>query len=126
MAVRCGADGAPSSHRRQHEGKLHRWCGDALGIGSVSWRSSGARPAFFAPAHIGRRNKEWGPGVLIGKAMAAGAKITASIAEQFEIDKLSGPATVEKTFVALVNNQVPPSRGLLLSMQDDAGGDDRS
>jgi hypothetical protein len=58
--------------------------------------------------------------------MAAGARITASIAGQFEIDKLSGPATVEKTFIDLVNNQVPPSRGLLLSMQEDASGDNRS
>jgi len=117
---------------------LHHHIGDNMKesciVGATHWESDrnrgdlpGAKPAFFfAPAHIGKRNKEWGPGVLIGKAMAAGAKITASIAGQFSISKVHGPAAVEKTFVELVNNQVPPSQGLLLSMQEDAGGDSRS
>lgn len=98
-------------------------------VGATHWEGErsrgelpGARPTFFfAPAHIGRRNKEWGPGVLIGKAMMAGAQITASIAGQFAIERTDGSAAVEKAFGALVNNQVPPSRGLLLSMHGGAG-----
>lgn len=98
-------------------------------VGATHWEEDrtrgelpGAKPTFFfAPAHIGRRNKEWGPGVLIGKAMMAGAQITASIAGTFSITRTDGPAAVEKAFVELVNNKVPPSRGLLLSMQGGAG-----
>ena len=109
---------------------VHQHIGDNVKesciVGATHWEADrnrgdlpGAKPAFFfAPAHIGKRNKEWGPGVLIGKAMTAGAKITATIAGQFEISKVRGPAAVEKTFVELVNNQVSPSKGLLLSMQD--------
>jgi len=93
-------------------------------VGATHWEADrnrgdlpGAKPSFFfAPAHIAKRNAEWGPGVLIGKAMAASGKITAAIAGQFEMTHARGPAAVEKTFLALVNNDVPPSRFLMLSM----------
>jgi len=99
-------------------------------VGATHWEEDrnrgelpGAKPTFFfAPAHIGRRNKEWGPGVLIGKAMMAGAQITSSIQGQFAITRTDGPEAVARLFVDLVNNKVPPSRGLLLSMQGGAQG----
>ena len=94
-------------------------------VGATHWEADrkrgelpGAKPAFFfAPAHIAKRNQEWGDGVLVGKAMAASAQITASIARQFEITHASGPAAVEKSFLSLVNNEVSPSQGLMLSMK---------
>ncbi len=94
-------------------------------VGATHWEADrkrgelpGAKPAFFfAPSHIGKRNAEWGPGVLIGKAMAASAKIAASIADEFEITHGRGAVAVEKVFLALVNNDVPPSKGLMLSMK---------
>ena len=97
-------------------------------VGATHWEEDrtrgdlpGAKPTFFfAPAHIGRRNKEWGPGVLIGKAMMAGAQITTAIQGQFGIERTDGPQAVARLFVDLVNNKVSPSRGLLLSMQGGA------
>lgn len=108
---------------------LHRHFGENVKesciVGATHWEADrsrgdlpGAKPAFFfAPAHIAKRNEEWGNGVLLGKAMAASAKIAAAIANDFKVDHIRGPEAVAKTFVALVNNEVPPSRGLMLTMK---------
>lgn len=94
-------------------------------VGATHWEADrkrgnlpGATPAFFfAPAHIAKRNQEWGDGVLISKAMASSAQITATLAGKFEITHARGPAAVEKAFLSLVNNDVAPSQGLMLSMK---------
>jgi len=94
-------------------------------VGATHWEADrkrgdlpGAKPAFFfAPAHIAKRNQDWGDGVLISKAMAQSAQITASIAGKFDITHARGAAAVEKAFLSLVNNDVSPSQGLMLSMK---------
>ena len=39
---------------------------------------------FFAPAQIGKRNKDWGPGVLMQRAYAAGAQQNAKFGRNLE------------------------------------------
>lgn len=94
-------------------------------VGVTHWEAGrsrgelpGAKPAFFfAPAHITKRDAEWGRGVLIGKAMAASAEITQSILGQFSITHVRGPEAVREAYLKLIENQVPPSQGLMLSMK---------
>jgi hypothetical protein len=95
-------------------------------VGATHWEAQrhkgtvpGAKPTlFFAPSHIARREKEWGPGAVLMKAFAASAKIAQGVASHLEVTQVRGAAAVEQQYLALVNNQVPPSRGLMLSMQD--------
>ena len=112
---------------------VHNHFGDNLKesciVGATHWEADrkrgdlpGAKPAFFfAPGHIAKRNADWGPGVLIGKAMAASAKIAASISGQFRMTHSCGPTAVEQAFGALVNNEVSPDQGLMLSMNATMG-----
>lgn len=94
-------------------------------VGATHWEAGrsrgelpGAKPAFFfAPAHIAKRDAEWGRGVLIGKAMAASAEITQLIAGRFQITHVHGPEPVQQTYLKLIENEVPPSQGLMLSMK---------
>jgi hypothetical protein len=94
-------------------------------VGATHWEAPrhkgtvpGAKPTlFFAPTHIARREKEWGPGTVLLKAFTASAKIAASVASQLEVTHTRGAVAVQQQYLAMVNNQVPPSRGLMLSMQ---------
>lgn len=95
-------------------------------VGATHWEAPrhkgtvpGAKPTlFFAPAHIARREKEWGPGSVLQKGFAASAKIAAAVADKLEITRTRGVAAVERQYRAMVDNQVPPSRALMLSMRD--------
>ncbi len=95
-------------------------------VGATHWEADrhtgkvpGARPTlFFAPSHIARREKEWGPGMALSKGFAASMQIARSVADQIEIVHARGASAVEQQYLALVNNEVPPSRGLMLSMQN--------
>lgn len=94
-------------------------------VGATHWEAErhkgavpGAKPTlFFAPSHIARREKEWGPGTVLLKAFAASAKIAQSVSAKLQVTHTRGAAAVEQQYLAMVNNQVPPSRGLMLSMK---------
>lgn len=93
-------------------------------VGATHWEAPrhkgavpGAKPTlFFAPAHIARREKEWGPGSVLAKGFAASARIAQAVAGKLEVSHLRGADAVERQYLAMVNNEVPPSRGLMLSM----------
>ena len=94
-------------------------------VGATHWESTGfgMKPPeglrsefFFAPSQIGKRDSEWGPGVMMGKAYEASAEIAASIQNQLEISRQSGPETVERSWLEMLDNKVPPSTGLMLDM----------
>lgn len=94
-------------------------------VGATHWDAArhkgtvpGARPTmFFAPSHIARREKEWGSGAVLLRAFTASAKIAQSVAGKLEVVHARGPEAVEQRYLEIINNQVPPSRGLMLSMQ---------
>jgi hypothetical protein len=95
-------------------------------VGATHWEAyrnraplPGAKPAFFfAPTHIAKREQEWGRGVVMAKAMQAAVAIASSVAGNLEIVRHRGDAAVQKAFVSLVNNEVPPRLGLMLSLKD--------
>jgi hypothetical protein len=41
---------------------------------------------FFAPAQIGKRNKDWEPGVLMQRAYAAGAQLAARTSDSLNVE----------------------------------------
>jgi len=69
-----------STHQKN---KLHNHLGEnmvrSIGVGATHWEERrgggdmpGAKPEFFfAPAQIGKRNKDWGPGVLFQPARSS-------------------------------------------------------
>lgn len=97
---------------------------DSCLVGATHWEVSrkngplpGAKPTFFfAPSRFAKRDKDWGQGAVLMKAFGAGAQIAASIKGQIEIVPVRGTAAVEQMFSELIENKVPPSRGLMLSL----------
>lgn len=106
---------------------LHRHFGDALvescQVGVTHWEAPrrgeslpGAEPSFFfAPSQIVKRESEWGAGVFMGKANEAAVALARALAEQMRIEKVEGVAALEAIWLAMVDNRVIPSRGIMVS-----------
>ena len=107
---------------------LHNHLGDNLVescmVGASHWQEGGkvgelpgARPRFFfAPGQIDKRNKVWGPGVAMGKAMTASAKVAALVADDIQVQWVEGSASLADHWALLLDNKIPPSTGLMVSL----------
>jgi hypothetical protein len=107
---------------------LHNHLGDNLVescmVGASHWQKGGkvgelpgARPRFFfAPGQIEKRNKEWGPGVAMGNAMTASAKVAALVADDIQVQWVEGSASLADHWALLLDNKIPPSTGLMVSL----------
>ena len=107
---------------------LHNHLGDNLVescmVGASHWQEGGkvgelpgARPRFFfAPGQIEKRNKEWGPGVAMGKAMTASAKVAALVADDIQVQWVEGSASLADHWALLLDNKIQPSTGLMVSL----------
>ena len=77
----------------------------------------GAKPEFFfAPAQIGKRNKDWGPGVLFQKAYAAGAQLAARTSDNLDVEFLNGMEAARDIWIETLDNKVSPKRGIIVSL----------
>jgi hypothetical protein len=96
-------------------------------VGATHWQKFGGEPSaeplpgpepefFFAPAQIAKRDQEWGSGVIMNRAAEAVAGIISGISGDVEIQRIKNAASATAAWVDLVENRVPPSRGLLLSL----------
>jgi len=93
-------------------------------VGATHWEHlqqaenlPGAQPEFFfAPGHIATREKDWGRGVPMMKAMEASIKMIPSIRERMSIDWIRGAEDLQSTWQDLLDNKVPASRGLMVSL----------
>lgn len=109
---------------------LHQRAGDNMVescmVGATHWEAGrsevelpGATPKFFfAPSQIAKRDKEWGPGVLYGKAALESAAVANEIKDIIAIEQLSGAEVVDKIWKDLVNYKVDPSRGIMVSLKN--------
>ena len=107
---------------------LHNLLGDNMVescmVGATHWEKGGrakdlpgAKPTFFfAPGQIAKRDAEWGPGVLWEKGSAAGAEIAKKISDKMSVELISGAEAASDIWKAMLDNQVSPSRGLLVSI----------
>ena len=110
---------------------LHRHLGDnmraSVMVGATHWESQGraedlpgAQPEFFfAPAHIATREKEWGSGVPMMRAMEASVAVAAAIADHMNVSWLYGPEDLQAHWLQMLDNQLPANRGLMVSLLAD-------
>ena len=93
-------------------------------VGASHWENRGpvgdlpgARPTFFfAPGQIDKRNKEWGPGVAMNKAMVASAEVAARVKGNLQVEWIQGAEALSQVWIQLLDNKIPPSKGLMVSL----------
>lgn len=77
----------------------------------------GAKPAFFfAPTHMGKRDKEWGQGKFWEKAFTASIGVTQGTAATLDIKAQNGADQAAASWLGLLDNKVPGSIGLIISI----------
>jgi hypothetical protein len=108
--------------------KLHRHFGDQMkysGRIGLTHRSSspdepvlpGAKPIwFFAPDHIRKRAKEWGPGGVDARFGAAWSGFAPKLDKWLTVTEGRGPAAVQAAYLDTLNGRVPPDQGHILSL----------
>ena len=100
----------------------------SIKVGATHWEEGGstkdlpgAKPAFFfAPSHIAKREQEWGRGVPMARGFEASAKVAASVKDLVNVDWTRGVDDLAKLWVDLLDNKVPASRGLMVSLLEEA------
>lgn len=107
---------------------LHERLGDNMVesamVGLTHWESGGAtdnlpgaRPTFFfAPSHIARREAEWGPGVVMLKAMTAAAEVAQGIKGEMSVEWTRDMPGLQALWLDMLDNKVSPQRGLMVSL----------
>ena len=112
--------------------KLHSLLGEnmkaSIMVGATHWEAAdrpeglpGAQPEFFfAPAHIATREKEWGPGVAMSKAMDTSLDVAATVKDQLQVDWLQGAEALQSAWLDMLDNKLPASRALMVSLLDGA------
>ena len=71
---------------------------------------------FFAPAHIARRDEQWGAGVMMQRAFSASASLAREMRGQVQIEERVGSDAVIEVWKALLDNRLPPQRAMILSL----------
>jgi hypothetical protein len=111
---------------------LHRHFGEQIrysGIIGLTHRKSspgepaqalpGAKPQFFfAPDHIRRCAKEWGPGGFDARFGAAWSGFAPKLDQWLKVSEHHGPAAVQRAYLDTLNGRVPPDQGLMLSLSE--------
>ena len=107
---------------------LHNLLGDNMVesamVGATHWEERGdtgdlpgAKPTFFfAPAQIGKRDAEWGPGVAMMKAMVASAEVAAKVKGEMSVEWTRDVQELAALWADMLDNKVAPSRGLMVSL----------
>ncbi|WP_372783464.1 DUF2855 family protein [Litorivivens sp.] len=93
-------------------------------VGASHWEEGGkagelpgAKPTFFfAPAQIAKREKDWGPGVLMMKAMEATFTISGKVKNIIQVEWSTGAEAVDQSWHNLLDNKVPGSVGIMASL----------
>ena len=107
---------------------LHRHFGDQMkysGRVGLTHRSReanepelpGAKPSwFFAPDHIRKRAKEWGPGGVEQRFGAAWSHFAPKLDKWLKVTESHGPEAVKKVYLDTLNGRVSPDEGHILSL----------
>ena len=93
-------------------------------VGATHWEERGnagqlpgATPTFFfAPTQIGKRETDWGPGVVMMKAMVASAEVAKLVEEQVAVEWTNDVQELATLWVELLDNKISPRRGLMVSL----------
>ena len=71
---------------------------------------------FFAPAQFMKREQEWGPGEVIRRASREAARMSLELRGALSIQRVTGAEAVARAFSRLVANEIPPSIGIIASV----------
>jgi hypothetical protein len=109
--------------------ELHHLLGDNMVesciVGATHWDGDrkrsrdlqGAKPTFFfAPARIAKRDADWGQGELWRRGAAASAEIAKTVEGKISIERFSGVENVARIWLELLDNQISPTRGIIISV----------
>ncbi len=88
------------------------WSDNKMGAGFIRERSA----MFFAPGHIQKRTKEWGPGVFEKKANAFWHSAAERSRAWLNMDKVSGLAATQPVFQDLRSGLISPHSGLVITL----------
>ena len=79
----------------------------------------GAKPTwFFAPDHIRKRAREWGPGGIDTRFGAAWSAFAPKLNGWISVIESRGPAAVRQVYLDTLNGRIPPDQGHMLSLGD--------
>jgi len=77
----------------------------------------GAKPAwFFAPDHIRKRAKDWGPGGVDTRFGAAWSEFAPKLDGWIKLVENRGPVAVRQVYLDTLNGRIPPDQGHMLSL----------
>jgi len=79
----------------------------------------GAKPSwFFAPDHIRKRAKEWGPGGVETRFNTAWSGFAPKLDGWITVIESRGPAAVQQVYLDTLNGRIPPNQGHMLAVGD--------
>jgi hypothetical protein len=93
-------------------------------VGATHWEARGAagdlpgaKPRFFfAPGQIGKREADWGPGVVMMRAMMASAEVAKKVQGEMTVEWARDAQGLAALWLDLLDNRVAPDRGLMVSL----------
>ena len=71
-----------------------------------------------APTHIQKRNEDWGPGGVETRFADAWTRFTALVGNWITVRTVTGRDGVEQTYGEMLNGQVTPDIGYVLSIRE--------
>lgn len=93
-------------------------------VGASHWEEGGksvplpgAKPKFFfAPTQIAKREKEWGPGETIKKAMEASFAVSSKVRDIMSVEWSEGAEAVNESWQNLLDNKIAGSTGIMATL----------
>ncbi|BAR58017.1 hypothetical protein ACVIWV_006794 [Bradyrhizobium diazoefficiens] len=102
--------------------ELHRHFGDQMKCSvrvGLTHRATlpGAKPRwFFAPDHIRKRAKDWGPGGIEQRFGAAWSGFAPLLEKCLRVIESRGPEAVQSIYLDTLKGRIPPEQGHMLSL----------
>jgi hypothetical protein len=118
VIIDMSGDGAVVSDLHAHLGENMRYTSN---VGVTHYAKAGMGPAFirersamfFAPGHIEKRGRDWGPGVFEKKAFAFWRDAAKRSGDWLTIAGVSGMQGLESAYGDLLRGAASPDRGLI-------------
>jgi len=108
--------------------KLHEFLTDdmqkSVSVGGTHWDAErvtdelpGSQPEFFfTPAHIAKRDADWGAGVLFERANQAGADLGEIVKKDIDVEVIKGAEAAQQIWLDMLDNKVTANRGIMVSI----------
>ena len=109
---------------------LHRLLGDNMKssqlVGVTHWDAEqvsdvlpGSQPEFFfTPAHVDKRNADWGTGVLMQKGYAASAGLALQLQGKLQMEYYQGADACATVWRDMLDNKISGRQGIMVSLKD--------